>query len=294
VRPPLEKGKEMSSSLDRLIEIIPSLASLHAPSSPVYEFLAMAAREQLLPRFGEAAAGPQLLAPFGSLAFPYHRMGAIDSVDLFGLDELILFAFYWRNRHRYKRVLDLGANLGLHSIVLSKCGFSVRAYEPDPEHYRILCENIALNSCHSVDPINAAVSDFDGDAEFIRVLGNTTSSHLAGSKDMPYGELERFHVKVLAIRPLLAEADLVKLDVEGEERQVVCATKREDWETLDMVMEVGTRESSSQVFEHCRALGLNLFVQRNGWAMVRDLTDMPTTYRDGSLFVTRRESGPWS
>lgn len=284
----------MASSLDRLIDALPSLAAFHAPSSPVYEFLASASVEQVLPRFGEAAAGPQLLAPFGSLTFPYHRMGAIDSVDLFGLDELILFAFYWHNRHRYKSVLDLGANLGLHSIILSKCGFSVRAFEPDAEHYRILCENLALNSCRGVEPINAAVSDFDGTAEFIRVLGNTTSSHLAGSKDMPYGELERIQVDVLAVRPLLVGVDLVKLDVEGQERQVVCATTREDWQSLDVVMEVGSREGGARVFEHCRSLGLNLFAQRSGWAMVRDVTEMPTSYRDGSLFVTRRDSGPWS
>ena len=36
-----------------------------------------------------------------------------------------MFAFYYRNREFHKKVADIGANIGLHSIVLSKCGFEV-------------------------------------------------------------------------------------------------------------------------------------------------------------------------
>ena len=284
----------VSSSLDRLVEALPALTPFHAPASPTYEFLALVAREQVPARFGPDADRPQRLEPFGRLAFPYHRMGAIDSVDLFGLDELILFAFYWSSRDRYRRVLDAGANLGLHSIVLNRCGYEVQSYEPDPEHFRLLGENLAANACSRTTAINAAVSDQDGEEEFIRVIGNTTSSHLAGSKGRPYGELERFRVKIASIRPLMRWADLVKLDVEGHERQIVCATASEDWELTDMVLEVGTRENAEQIFQHCTALKLDLYAQRNGWAAVRRSSDMPTSYRDGSLFVTRRAAGPWS
>jgi len=146
----------------------------------------------------------------------------------------------------------------------------------------------------NVTPFNAAVSDRDGDAEFIRVLGNTTSSHLSGSKEHPYGELERFNVRVTAIRSLMAWADLVKLDVEGHERQIVCMTNEDDWKAVDMVLEVGTTENGRHIFEHCRSLQLNVFAQRLGWSPIKTMTDMPASYRDGSLFISRRPEGPWS
>lgn len=283
----------MPTSLDQLIEVLPALSGFHAPASTVYRYLATAAKEQVQPRFGPAASAAQRLAPFGDLNFPYHQMGAVDTADLFGLDELILFAFYWANRGRYRRALDLGANLGLHSIVLDRCGFEVRSYEPDPEHFRLLSRNLSLNSCARVFPINAAVSDHDGEAEFTRVLGNTTSSHLSGSKAEPYGELQRFNVTVSDIRPLMKWADLVKLDVEGHERRLLCLTTADDWTNTDMVLEVGTPENSRQILAHCQALQLKLFAQKSGWSPVKTQDDMPTSYRDGSLFVTRRDAGPW-
>ena len=41
-----------------------------------------------------------------------------------------------------------------------------------------------------------------GQLDFIRVLGNTTGSHIAGSKASPYGELEKFLVEVEDINNL--------------------------------------------------------------------------------------------
>ena len=104
---------------------------------------------------------------------------------MFDLDGLILYSFYWLNRNRYKKVADLGANIGLHSILLSRCGYEVSSYEPDPIHFKILSENIKSNNCSRVHLHNVAVSNTMGEMDFIRVLGNTTGSHLAGSKKTP-------------------------------------------------------------------------------------------------------------
>src|ERR1041384_2111016 len=110
-------------------------------------------------------------------------MGAVDSLDLFGLDELIIFLFYWCNRGRYRRVVDIGANLGLHTIMMGRCGFQVTAFEPHPVHCEVLRRTVALNDITSVELRTAAVSTRTGEAAFVRVLGNTTGSHLLGSKD---------------------------------------------------------------------------------------------------------------
>ena len=83
--------------------------------------------------------------PFGPLRFPFVQMGKLDSLHLFGDTELMLLALYWHNRDRWKQALDIGANLGLHSICMAKIGWTVRAYEPDFEHFQRLQENLDRN-----------------------------------------------------------------------------------------------------------------------------------------------------
>lgn len=279
--------------LDGLIRALPGLSTAHAPGTDVYTFLELAARRCVQALFRGETPVARAFGPLGSLSFPYARMGAIDSLHLFGIDELILFSFYWSNRSRYRRALDLGANLGLHSIMLSRCGMSVRAYEPDPHHFALLRENLARNGCSAVEARNQAVSLERGTMEFVRVLGNTTGSHLAGSKPSAYGELERFPVQVEAFSSLLAETDLMKMDVEGHERLLLCSTSGADWSALDAVVEIGTAENAAAVFAHLRGIGVNMFAQQLGWRRVERMEDMPTSYRNGSLFVSRKPHMPW-
>ncbi|HET6884330.1 MAG TPA: FkbM family methyltransferase [Pirellulales bacterium] len=282
-----------SPVLDRLIAALPEARELHAPGSDFYTLLKQVARREIEHLF--KADMPDVgFGPLGQVIFPYESMGAVDSLSLFDLDELILFSFYWCNRHRYRRVADVGANIGLHSIVLSRCGFDVHSYEPDPTHFRLLKRNLALNGCSRVTPVNAAVSRQAGTMEFVRVLGNTTGSHLAGSKPSPYGELERFSVRVATIEPLLEWADLVKLDVEGHEAEILLATERRHWLKTDAVAEIGSVDNARAVFEHLRSREVRLFAQKHNWRLVDDLAMMPTSYREGSLFITCKDEMPWS
>jgi hypothetical protein len=177
--------------LKEIMSTLPSRLATHSPRNAEYAEMKAAARRQIEKLFDKPDELARFLPPFGLLQFPYFKMGATDSISLFDLDELIIFSFYWTNRHRYRRVLDIGANIGLHSIVLSKCGFEVQAYEPDPKHFEILEKNLAINGCTEVTAFNRAVSNNAGTAEFVRVLGNTTGSHIAGSKPSPSGAVPR-------------------------------------------------------------------------------------------------------
>lgn len=287
------KANKSSSILENLFLALPSLKHLHAPGSRVYALLKEVARKEVEYLFSEGEAKIREFHPFGELIFPYQKMGAVDSLNLFDLDELIIFSFYLVNRKRYRHVLDLGANIGLHSIILSKCGFEVRAYEPDPQHFQILKRNLTMNNCSNVQAFNAAVSNKTGEMEFIRVLGNTTASHLAGSKANPYGELERFRTKVEAIEPLITWADLIKLDVEGHEKEILLSTDRAHWLTTDALVEVENESNAIFLYEHFTRMGVRLFSQKINWQMVKDINDMPTNYREGTLFVTCKTEMPW-
>jgi FkbM family methyltransferase len=280
--------------LDTLFEYIAAERARHARDSDFYRFMDKVAKHAFREAQPEFEAGrPVPLGEYGSLVLPYEKMGAIDSVDLFGLDELLMFAFYRRNRARYRKVVDVGANIGLHSILLSKCGFEVEAYEPDPVHYEKILRNLKLNGVASCQVLKAAVSERTGSMQFVRVLGNTTSSHLAGAKSNPYGELERFEVEVHDIKEIAARADLLKIDAEGHEAVILNALPAAAWKKVDAFVEIGTPENAKSVYEHLGSLKVNLFSQKRGWQRVENLGQMPASYKEGGVFMSTKDAMPW-
>ena len=283
--------------LDKLTGLFSHLGSHwreHARSTDFYRFhdsVMKHAIEESKPTFEQEQG--VLFGELGRIVLPYQKMGAIDSLDLFGLDELIVFAFYHRARGTYHRAADIGANLGLHSIVMAKCGFAVDAFEPDPIHFGLLKRNLSLNGVNDCSPSEAAVSDHSGQMEFVRVLGNTTGSHLAGAKQNPYGDLEHFNVKVEDIKDIAARSDFLKVDAEGHEDVILIAIPEERWAHLDAIVEVGSERNARILFPHFQAIGVNIFAQKLGWQRVSSLEDMPTSYKEGGIFISTKLQMPW-
>jgi FkbM family methyltransferase len=277
-----------------LFEALAETWPRHARSGALYPYLARCVGENLRQTgLREGGDGAVDFGPLGALTFPFEQMGAIDSLDLFGLDELILFSFYLQNRGRYRRVADIGANLGLHSIVLARCGFAVRAFEPDPLHASLFTANMERNGIQSVELLQAAVSDRDGEMEFVRVKGNTTGSHLAGAKANPYGDLERFAVRVQAAVSALEGCDFAKIDAEGHEPTILKALPAHYWDGLDVMVEIGTPLNADIVFQHFDAMNVGMFPQKLNWTRAQRAEDLPTSHREGSLFISRKVAAPW-
>ena len=128
-----------------LMDLLDEAGFLHSPKNSTYVCLSSLTKKQAQCIFGELGPCNAHFGEIGDIALPYFKMGNISSVNLFDLDELILFKFYSRSKAKYKNVADIGANLGLHSLVLSRLGFSVKCYEPDPHHYEQL-----LKTCRKI------------------------------------------------------------------------------------------------------------------------------------------------
>jgi FkbM family methyltransferase len=280
-----------TSVFDDLFSVIPQFPNRHAPSDPLWRIWRAAVRPAVEASFRNGET-PQPFGPFGAIALPYFKMGNIDSLDLFGLDELIIFAFYHLNRGRYRKVVDFGANIGLHSIMLSRCGFEVRSFEPDPIHLERLKADLALNGAKS-DVRAAAISLEDGKTEFVRLVGNTTGSHIKGAKTDTYGPTELFEVKLEAAAPHLAWADLAKIDIEGHEAALLTGLPPDTWRSTDAILEVGSEGNAQQIFAHLNGSGVNMFAQKIGWKRATSASDLPTSHRDGSLFLTSKPEMPW-
>ena len=284
---------EQPTFFDLLFEALPTVVEQHCPTTSLSCLLKFCARQEIERLFDKEQGLAAKFGPFGELVFPFHPMGAADSRNLFDLDELIIFSFYLVNKANYRKVLDLGANLGLHSIILSRCGFQVTAYEPDPVHYKLLVHNLAANNIATVSTVNKAISTIAQQQQFIRVLGNTTSSHLAGAKENPYGELEYIDVETAVFKELIGDVDLIKMDIEGHEKEVLLSTNGGDWQQTDAIVEVGSTENADAIFSHFQTIKVNLFAQKLNWQKIESKVDMPTSYRDGSLFITAKDQMPW-
>ena len=229
--------------------------------------------------------------PFGKLNFPYVKMGNIDSLHLFGDTELMILAMYWHNRGRWKRCLDIGANLGLHSICMAKMGMQVRAYEPDEEHFERFCANLNANNCAvDVDPFPVAVHTSNGTANFIRVLNNLTGNHLEGYKQS-YGPRETVQVRTIDCRELWSLADFAKIDSEGNEAELLLTLTKADMQHLSLVAEVRNAVNAQRIFDYFRDFRVPIWSQKIEWAQAKTFDAMPKQNREGSIFVGHL--GPW-
>ena len=216
------------------------------------------------------------------IEIPFTRMGAVTSEDLFEPREQVLFDFYERHAARYRRALDIGANIGVHAIQMVRAGWEVRAFEPDPVHFRRLMENCIANEAVPMWMMRQAVSDHYGRDTFVRVLGNTTSSHIKGAK-APYGETEEIPVELVDCRPLFAWADIAKIDAEGHEARLLLTVTPAM--RCDVLVEVGSPENAEAIFGHFHG-ARPLWVHRGeGWEPVAGLGQMPAHYTHGTLFI---------
>lgn len=276
-----------------LIDILPYIPDSHVRGTAAYRALEDALLTEInSSEFRSGGSGIEKLNGFGDLVFPYHSMGNISSLHLFGLDEIILFAYYRALSKRYQTVADLGANIGLHSVMMSKCGWEVVSFEPDPNHLQLLRRNIQLNGVVHHEDRQIAVADHDGTMTFVRVRGNTTGSHLEGSKPSAYGEIDRFEVDVTDVRNLAGKFDLLKIDIEGQEAKFLERTEASFWETTDAFMEVGSRENRDAVFESIKRLSIEAYTQKTGWRRAIRKEDLPEHHSEGSIFLTSRSGSP--
>lgn len=123
--------------------------------------------------------------------------------------------------------LDIGANIGYHTLCAAKVlrnGGQVIAFEPSPETFRHLQENIALNKFTNITAVQKGISDKTTTATFyFSGRENTGSSGLS-----PSGEFSGQSTAVELVNAddwlqqyKLAQIHAVKIDVEGHEMQVL-------------------------------------------------------------------------
>ena len=223
----------------------------------------------------------------------YFKMGKLNPSYLLGYNELIIFSFYFFNKKKYQNFIDVGANIGLHSIFFDKFNVNVKSFEPDEYHFKELKRNLLLNKSKNVKPYKFAVSNKNGDKTFVRVCDNTTGSHLIGKKKNPYGKLEKFKVKTVNLNRFLNGTCLVKIDAEGSEVDILKSIKKENFLNNDFILEINNNKNALKIFNISKKNKTNIFSQKIGWKKVGSINDLPIHHTEGSIIITYQKYLDW-
>lgn len=240
---------------------------------------------------GEDAIGSFDSTDFGTIHFPYYSFGSVKSYFHLEYRELVLFAIYKKILSNYSRFLDVGGNLGLHSIVASKLSnLEIYYLEPDPIHFKEAARRFEMNNVSSkIHMYDVAVSNFDGLASFVRINDNTTGSHLSGSKSHIFGPTETFEVNVSRLSKFVPRFGrvLAKVDIEGAEFDALSDLSDEDWERFDCLVEITDIQSAQQIMELATLRRLKVYSQKISWKVVSELTELPHRWDQGSVLISR-------
>lgn len=121
--------------------------------------------------------------------------------------------------------LDIGANIGNHTIVLSRCFARVLAFEPNPVMAAALRANLLLNGCSNVEVIECGLSDRTSIGTLRQQLeGHSGTLEFVEDQSPSGASLERAAVRVErgdeVIANNLGDSErlrMIKIDVEGAE-----------------------------------------------------------------------------
>jgi len=223
-----------------------------------------------------------------SFFHPKISFGNISSLNLLEIDELLIFQYYLKNYPSYSKFIDIGANIGVHSIINSKLGLKVEAYEPDPKHISLMKKNIKNNNTIGIKVYQCAVSTVNSKMLFTRVLGNTTGSHLTGAKKNVYNDVKQFKVKVVQAKKIIKKNYLVKIDAEGEESKILSSLKKNHFMENDFICEIGSKENAKIIYQKLKKEKINSYAQKINFKKVKKLKDIPTSYKEGTLFISSK------
>jgi FkbM family methyltransferase len=161
------------------------------------------------------------------------------------------------------RCVDVGANIGLHTVRLAKLagrGGAVTAIEPDPGLARRIERNLLLNDLANVRVVNAAASDKTGPVTLHRPDPGDPNRARASLHGYSYLTGDAISVPAVTVDEVCGSerVALIKIDVEGHEGAVVRGAAG-----------VITRDEPSVVFEYAPALLRDPAQSPFGWLAQR-------------------------
>lgn len=165
-----------------------------------------------------------------------------------------------------KTALDIGANIGNHSIFFANNFKNVYAFEPNPVTYEVLKINCNFAAKHkNIMPINVGLSDKEGSLPFYINPLNMGGSQIIDANNEFIKDAIQINVKTLDQLNELKDASiaLIKIDVEGHELNVLKGAKVTISKNMPAILfEQSASEiidGSSSVIKYLEELGYEFF-----------------------------------
>ena len=118
-------------------------------------------------------------------------------------------------------ILDIGAQSGLYTLYakhLPKCKFY--AFEPFPDTYKLLNDNISLNNINNVMTYNIGISNYKGET-ILNTSASHNGLHTLGSTPLRFNDVHPIKINVDTIDNIFYNNDIpvdfIKIDTEGWE-----------------------------------------------------------------------------
>lgn len=204
--------------------------------------------------------GPRVIYAHDTIG---HNINTYGIYELDILNDIFEFIAKYANEKLTGIAIDAGANIGNHSLYMSKYFKLVYAFEPIPDSYEILKLNIKQKA--NIIPINKALSS-DSDDKLMAVQPRNMGASMI-LKD-PDASTSLAFTKCTTIDAFCSNkfrVNLLKIDVEGHEDDVLNGAWNIISDCTPIILIEQNKEhflkGSSRAIETLRALGYKFYVR---------------------------------
>lgn len=277
--------------------------SMHVPPSHLVRF---SETVEAIVQSNQAVSLADLLEPMIDGDKLYLWLGPLRFQDRAALttiveEILVRREYHFQSASAAPTVIDAGANVGLASYYARRmCNAGhVICFEPNPETFAILEQNMTALRIPSFELHCAALSRRDGEAEFVMSPSAPLAGSLAPRSALPDGT--KLKVQTRDLKPFLANpVGLLKIDIEGAEADVLeeCAEHLSLVENLFCEVHPIPGDTPSLLLRVLAVLeraGFYVHVARSPWSeKAHGMLPLVQAYRSYSLsvFATRIKPVP--
>jgi FkbM family methyltransferase len=176
--------------------------------------------------------------------------------EIYVIEEVYGYKMYDRNADFVAKegwvVFDVGANVGVVSVLQAQRKAQVYAFEPNPDCYRRLLKNVTANGFEGrIRPFKLALGNLTGTGTMQVERGGTTGGTVLAGAEAGLGAAPVSITTLDRIAPTLnvSQIDLLKIDVEGAEVDVLHGAAHTLAVTKRIILEYHSRQLLKEVEE---------------------------------------------
>jgi len=179
--------------------------------------------------------------------------------------------------------IDVGANIGAYTLIASENAEArVVSIEPNPTAFRMLERNVNRNARANVIAINIAASKRPGVVRMTDKGSDPTNRIVSGESEGPMIEVTADTIDAIcALHGIVPR--LIKIDVEGHEREVLEGAARHIGGALACIVEDGDRREVTEIMSNYFMRGPFYYNHRLAY-----LSRQAQRLREDSVYINRR------